>query len=68
MHANNQLSSDKRTGEKWAIKIIDKQAAKADLGMMEREVEIMQRVHHPNIIYMHEIYDTEAKLYLVLEL
>eukprot|EP00002_Diphylleia_rotans_P031035 TRINITY_DN6425_c0_g1_i5.p1 TRINITY_DN6425_c0_g1~~TRINITY_DN6425_c0_g1_i5.p1 ORF type:complete len:217 (-),score=52.59 TRINITY_DN6425_c0_g1_i5:126-776(-) len=66
--ATVRLARDKRTGEKWAIKIIDKQAAKADLGMMEREVDIMQRVQHRNIIYMHEIYDTESKLYLVLEL
>eukprot|EP00002_Diphylleia_rotans_P031033 TRINITY_DN6425_c0_g1_i3.p1 TRINITY_DN6425_c0_g1~~TRINITY_DN6425_c0_g1_i3.p1 ORF type:complete len:347 (-),score=91.87 TRINITY_DN6425_c0_g1_i3:285-1325(-) len=66
--ATVRMARDRKTGKLWAIKIIDKKAAKADLEMMEREVDIMQRVHHTNIIYMHEIYDTDTKLYLVLEL
>jgi len=35
---------------------------------MSREVEILKRCHHPNIITYKEIYDCPEFLYIVLEL
>jgi len=63
-----KMCVDKKTGEKWAIKILDKTAKEANLEMMQREVEIMEKVEHKNVIYMREMYDTPTKMYLIMEL
>jgi len=66
--ATVKLARDKKTGEKWAAKIINKKAAGANMDMLAREVEIMQTVSHKNVIYMREMFDTPTKLYLMMEL
>jgi len=63
-----KLCIDKSTGEKWAIKILDKTSKDANLEMMSREVEIMEQIQHKNIIYMREMFDTPTKMYLIMEL
>jgi len=63
-----KMCIDKKTGEKWAIKILDKTSKEANLEMMQREVEIMEQVEHKNVIYMREMYDTPTKMYLIMEL
>ncbi|XP_023681935.2 hormonally up-regulated neu tumor-associated kinase homolog A-like [Paramormyrops kingsleyae] len=59
------------TGEKVAIKVIDKAKAKKDsylLKNLHREGLIQQMVLHPNIIQLLDILETEASCYLVMEL
>ena len=36
--------------------------------MLDREVDILKRIQHPNIISVQEIYETDKYLYLVMEL
>ena len=36
--------------------------------MLEREVDILKRIQHPNIIAVVEIYETPRYLNLVMEL
>jgi serine/threonine protein kinase len=36
--------------------------------MIESEVSILRRVHHPNIVQLVAEYDTHSELYLVMEL
>lgn len=36
--------------------------------LLEREIDIMRKLRHPNIIQMTEVIDTPETLYLVLEL
>jgi calcium/calmodulin-dependent protein kinase I len=63
------LAVNKNTGEKVAIKIIDKHETKQeDQKRLKTEVEILKRVKHPNIICMKDLFDTPDKLYLVIEL
>lgn len=50
-----------------AIKIIDKSKVE-DMGDIEREIEIMRMVDHPNVIKLFEIYDEPKKMHLVMEL
>jgi len=50
-----------------AVKIIDK-AKVEDMGDIEREVEIMGMIEHPNVIKLFEIYDEPKKMNLVMEL
>ncbi|XP_060579752.1 SNF-related serine/threonine-protein kinase-like isoform X3 [Ruditapes philippinarum] len=57
------------TGEKVAVKVIDKtkldDISKAHLF---QEVRCMKLVQHPNVVRLYEVIDTQTKLYLILEL
>lgn len=33
-----------------------------------KEIEIMRMLHHENIIKLHEVYEDEKKVYLILDL
>jgi len=57
----------KDTNEVFAVKIIDK-AKVEDMGDIEREVEIMGKIEHPNVIKLYEVFDQPKKMLLVLEL
>lgn len=57
------------TGEKVAIKVIDK--TKLDPishAHLFQEVKCMKLVQHPNVVRLFEVIDTTTKLYLILEL
>ncbi|XP_063713595.1 5'-AMP-activated serine/threonine-protein kinase catalytic subunit alpha-like [Symsagittifera roscoffensis] len=59
------------TGEKVAIKVIDKRRAKEDSYVhrnLRREGRILQLVRHPCIIHLYDILETENSYYLVMEL
>nr|XP_056712165.1 hormonally up-regulated neu tumor-associated kinase homolog A-like [Euleptes europaea] len=59
------------TGEKVAIKVIDKKKAKQDsyvLKNMKREPRIHQMIKHPNIVQLYETLETENSYYMVMEL
>jgi len=51
-----------------AVKVIDKSAIKEKKEMLEREVDILKRIQHPNIVSVVEIFETPRYLYLVMEL
>jgi hypothetical protein len=59
---------DRETSKLYALKIIDKKLVEGKEEMIETEVEILRRVKHPNIISMIEAFDTDDKLYLVMDL
>jgi len=63
-----KLAVHKKTKETRAVKMIDKDAIKEKKEMLEREVDILKRIQHPNIIAVVEIYETSRYLYLVMEL
>jgi len=64
------LAQNKKTGEKVAVKTIDKKAASTvqDQNRLKTEVEILKKIKHPNIVCLKEMYETPEKLYLVMEL
>jgi len=65
------LAIYKKTGEKCAVKIIDKKEASNETESEKRlrtEVDILKRVKHENIVGLRDIYETSEKLYLVMEL
>eukprot|EP00981_Chlorochromonas_danica_P015812 scaffold14703_cov175-Ochromonas_danica.AAC.2 len=39
-----------------------------DSKTIQAEIEVFRRSHHPNIVQMHDVYQTEKKAWLVLEL
>jgi RhoGAP domain/Protein kinase domain len=57
------------TGTEYAAKFIDKdQLASEDVKMLEREVAILRRLRHPNIISLKAVCDTGKHLVLITEL
>lgn len=56
------------TGEKVAVKVIDKMKLDAATRIqMMQEVRLMKLVQHPYVVRLYEVIDTQTKLYLVLE-
>jgi calcium/calmodulin-dependent protein kinase I len=58
----------KTTGKSVAIKIIDKKAVGSEWEMLKREIGIMRRLKHPNIIELYDVFDEDNHIYMVLEL
>ena len=53
---------------KIAIKAIDKrELKKADINSIHREVDLLQKVDHPNIINYYETYEDNIFVYLCME-
>jgi serine/threonine protein kinase len=63
------MGTHKKTGEKYAIKFIDKKFVdQEDLVLLSREIDIMKKVDHENILSLVEIFETDNQLSLVMEL
>ena len=58
-----------KTGEKVAIKIIDKRKLieKNDLIHLKREIDLLQKLNHINIISVYEIFENIDNYYIVME-
>lgn len=59
---------DKRTTEAVAIKVVDKSRYAAGDNSLEREIQVLLKVDHPNCIKLHDVYITPRKVYIVTEL
>ncbi|KAK9085737.1 hypothetical protein Sjap_026148 [Stephania japonica] len=58
-----------KSGENVAIKVLDKEKI-LKVGLMahiKREISILRRVRHPNIVQLFEVMATKAKIYFVME-
>ena len=56
-------------GSQWAVKIFDKSSMSAkDITSLKSEIEILQKVDHPNVVKLHETFDSDSHYYLVMEL
>ena len=64
-----KLGEHKKTKEKVAIKILQKNKIlnKEDLLRIQREIEILKRLKHPNVIKIHRIEEDEKKFYIIME-
>ncbi|XP_054616972.1 hormonally up-regulated neu tumor-associated kinase [Dunckerocampus dactyliophorus] len=59
------------TGEKVAIKVIDKKKARQDAYVqknMKREPHVHQMIRHPHIVVLLETLETENSFYMVMEM
>ncbi|KAJ3058220.1 calcium calmodulin-dependent protein kinase type 1G, partial [Rhizoclosmatium hyalinum] len=63
-----KLATENATGNKYAIKIIDKARCKGKEGMIDTEVNILLRVRHEHIVQLYEMFAIENKIYLVMEI
>ncbi|KAI9193352.1 serine/threonine-protein kinase MARK1-like protein [Polychytrium aggregatum] len=66
--AKVKLATHTLTGEKVAVKIIDKgKLDKITAKKLFREVRIMKLLNHPHIVRLYEVIDTPKELYLIME-
>ncbi|KAK6266401.1 hypothetical protein QUC31_017238 [Theobroma cacao] len=58
-----------RTGQSVAIKAVSKQKVVKGgfMAQVKREIAIMRRLHHPNIVKLIEVLATKTKIYFVME-
>ena len=61
------LVKNKSTGLLHACKELAKKNLSDYEGLM-REVNLMIKLDHPNIIKLYEVYETDSKIYLIMEL
>jgi 5'-AMP-activated protein kinase catalytic alpha subunit len=64
-----KLGTHNLTGEKVAVKILEKHKIVEDVDVVRvtREIKILKLARHPNIIQLYEIIETPKKLYLITE-
>ncbi|KAF8988420.1 Serine/threonine-protein kinase par-1 [Haplosporangium bisporale] len=52
----------------YAVKVIDKQAHKADILLrLRRESELIESLNHPNIVKLHEVIETQFSIYICMD-
>lgn len=58
-----------KTNDSVAIKVIDKEKILKGglIAHIKREISILRRVRHPNIVQLFEVMATKAKIYFVME-
>eukprot|EP01116_Phalansterium_solitarium_P011879 TRINITY_DN27712_c0_g1_i1.p1 TRINITY_DN27712_c0_g1~~TRINITY_DN27712_c0_g1_i1.p1 ORF type:complete len:580 (-),score=226.98 TRINITY_DN27712_c0_g1_i1:49-1788(-) len=70
--ATVRLAIEKASGQRYAVKVIDKKKYAKQAGgrkdALMDEVRILQSISHANIIGIHDVVDTATTLYIVLEL
>ena len=64
-----RLGINKQTGEKVAIKILEKNKLSRyqDKIRLEREIDILKKLKHPNIVQLYGVIETERQILLIME-
>lgn len=65
--AKVKLATHILTGEKVAIKIMDKRALGDDLPRVQTEIKAMKELVHQHICTLYEVIETSNKIFMVLE-
>eukprot|EP00252_Welwitschia_mirabilis_P017576 TRINITY_DN3892_c0_g1_i1.p1 TRINITY_DN3892_c0_g1~~TRINITY_DN3892_c0_g1_i1.p1 ORF type:complete len:211 (-),score=31.83 TRINITY_DN3892_c0_g1_i1:212-844(-) len=57
------------TGERFAVKIIDKKMIFKNnlMNQVKREITTMKLVRHPNIVHLYEVLASKRRVYLIME-
>jgi len=59
----------KKGGEEFAVKKIEKKKVEGDdIKLLRREIQIMKKLNHANILKLFEVYEDDDSFYLVMEL
>jgi hypothetical protein len=64
-----RLATSREDGNKYAVKIYDKEKL-SDINRqrgVRREVVLLQKMNHPNIVKLVEAFETDSHVYLVME-
>jgi len=55
------------TGEKVAIKIMEKKTLGADLPRVRTEIEAIKKFNHQHVCKLYQVIETDEKFFIVLE-
>ncbi|KAL3517969.1 hypothetical protein ACH5RR_020558 [Cinchona calisaya] len=60
---------DLKNGQSVAIKVINKKrlSSASLMSNIKREISVMRKLRHPNIVRLHEVLATKAKIHFVME-
>eukprot|EP00158_Paraphelidium_tribonemae_P007362 Partr_v1_DN28218_c0_g1_i1_m76471 putative calcium calmodulin-dependent protein kinase len=58
----------RQTGKAFAVKIIDRSKCIGKENMIQSEIAILKKVRHDNVIQLFELFETEAKIFLIMEM
>ena len=63
------LGTHQITGEKVAVKILDKEKIlqETDKSRLEREIKILKNMRHNNIVHLYDVKETPTSLYIIME-
>lgn len=59
---------EKTSGKEFAIKIINKDVLAENRESIKTEITILKMVSHPNIIKLHNVFETKKQIYLISEI
>eukprot|EP00903_Cladosiphon_okamuranus_P006192 g6089.t1 len=63
---------NRRSKKQFACKVIDKRAMdpklKPLLDQFHVEIQVLQLLRHPNIIHMEDVFESDAKIHMVMEI
>ncbi|PRD26032.1 UNVERIFIED_CONTAM: melk [Trichonephila clavipes] len=65
--AKVKLATHELSGEKVAIKIMNKASLGDDLPRIQLEIEALKILNHPNICKLYQVIETEKNYFIVLE-
>ena len=61
------LATENATSKKFAMKVIEKGKAKGLENQIIKEITILKRIQHPNIVRLYECFETKDKIYMQME-
>ena len=62
------LATELATGDTYAVKIVDKrQLNLQEKDMLRSELAILKLLHHPNVVFLKDIFDTKTHIYIAME-
>ena len=64
-----RMATNRQTGEKVAIKILEKSKLTnyKDRNSLEREINILNKIHHPNIVKLFCTIETDRQIFIIME-
>lgn len=65
--ATVMLVTENATQKKYAMKVIEKSKSKGMEEQIIKEIAILKRIKHSNIIRLYECFETRDKIYMQME-
>jgi len=57
---------ERSTGKNWLAKFF--QYGNGERVMVRQELEILNELHHPRLLYLHDVFDCQGEISMVMEL